>query len=374
MIAFVRGMLEAQGHRVHVFTSPHLVRFNERIVVSGVEIDDSALTAVLEECEAVNGGEPITFFEITTAAALLAFAREPADLTLLETGLGGRLDATNVLQRPALTAITSVSIDHQSYLGETLGEIAGEKAGILKPGVDCVVAAQSPEAASVIRARAEAVGATLIREGVEWSSQPTAEGIRVEIGTDRLNLPRPGLIGVHQVANAGQAVACIRHLPGVHVGAEAVRQGLEKVKWPGRLQRLDNGRLRSMLPEDWELWLDGGHNPAAGEALAVQIRGWRDRPLYVVLGMLQSKDTVGFVAPLAPYVGRMITIAIPRDEGSLTAEELVATAATAGLTAEPAAGLEDALARLARATPGPARVLVCGSLYLAGVVLKENAR
>ena len=372
VIAFVRGMLEAQGLRVHVFTSPHLVRFNERIVVSGGEIDDAALTAVLEECEAVNGGEPITFFEITTAAALLAFAREPADLTLLETGLGGRLDATNVVRRPALTAITPISIDHQSYLGETLGEIAGEKAGILKPGVACVVAAQRPEAAAVIRERAEAVGAPLVREGADWSSRPTAEGMILENGKDRLSLPLPGLSGAHQVANAGLAVACVRRLPGVHVGAEAIRRGLEKVEWPGRLQRLDGGRLRSMLPEDWELWLDGGHNPAAGEALAVQLRAWRDRPLYMVLGMLRSKDAAGFVTPLAPFVGRLITIAIPREEGSLSADELIATAATTGLAAEPAAGLEDALARLAGEASGPARVLVCGSLYLAGIVLKEN--
>jgi dihydrofolate synthase/folylpolyglutamate synthase len=372
VIAFVRGMLEAQGLRVHVFTSPHLVRFNERIVVSGEEIDEAALIAVLEECEAVNGGEPITFFEITTAAALLAFAREPADLTLLETGLGGRLDATNVVQRPALTAITPISVDHQSFLGETLGEIAFEKAGILKPRVACVVAAQRPEAASVIRDRADTVGAPLVREGIDWSSQATSEGMIVENGEDRLSLPRPGLSGVHQIANAGLALACIRRLPGVHVGAEAVRQGLEKVRWPGRLQRLDTGRLRSMLPGDWELWLDGGHNPAAGEALAVEVRDWRDRPVHVILGMLRSKDAAGFVTPLAPFVGRLITIAIPREEGSLTAEDLVATAATAGLTAEPAAGLEDAFARLTRETSGPARVLVCGSLYLAGVVLKEN--
>jgi dihydrofolate synthase/folylpolyglutamate synthase len=372
VIAFVRAMLEAQGLRVHVFTSPHLVRFSERIVVSGKEIDETALIAVLEECEVVNGGEPITFFEITTAAALLAFAREPADLTLLETGLGGRLDATNVVDRPALTAITPISVDHQSYLGETLGEIAGEKAGILKPGVDCVLAAQWPEAAAVIRDRAEAVGAALVREGVDWSSRPTAEGMIVVDGEDRLSLPHPALNGAHQVANAGLAVACVRRLPGVRVGAKAVRRGLEAVKWPGRLQRLDGGRLRAMLPADWELWLDGGHNPAAGKALAVQLRGWRDRPVHVVLGMLRSKDAAGFVTHLAPFIGRLIPIAIPREEGSLAAEDLVATATAAGLTAEPAVGLDDALAKLARGANGPARVLVCGSLYLAGVVLREN--
>jgi dihydrofolate synthase/folylpolyglutamate synthase len=372
LIAFARAMLEAQGFRVHVFTSPHLVRFNERIVVSGEEIDEAALIAVLEECEGVNRGEPITFFEITTAAALLAFSCESADLTLLETGLGGRLDATNVVRRPALTAITPISVDHQSYLGETISEIAGEKAGILKSGVNCVVAAQRPEAAEVIRSRAEAVGAALVREGVDWSSGPTAEGMIMVDGEDRLSLPLPGLTGAHQVANAGLAVACVRRLPGVRVGTEAVRRGLETAIWPARLQRLYGGRLRAMLPADWELWLDGGHNPAAGEALAVQLQGWRDRPVHVVLGMLRNKDVAGFVAPLAPFVGRLIPIAIPREEGSLAAEDLVAIAASVGLNAEPAAGLEEALTKLVHGANGSARVLVCGSLYLAGVVLREN--
>ncbi len=382
LVAFLHAILEAAGLRVHVYTSPHLVRFNERIVVAGREIDDAALTAVLEQCEAANGGDPVTFFEITTAAALVAFAGHPADVTLLETGLGGRLDATNVVARPALCALTPISIDHQAYLGETLAAIAGEKAGILKPGVPCVVAAQRPRADAVIRARAAVVGAPLVCEGSDWTVRPVeggpvedgpvGDGMVFAEGDRRLRLPRPGLIGAHQIANAGLAVACVRRLEGVRVDEDAIGRGLRQVRWPARLQRLRGGRLRSLLADDWELWLDGGHNPAAGEVLAAQAETWRDRPLYAVVGMLRSKDAAGFLRPLASRLARMTAVPIPLQEGSCTAEDLAATAASLGIAATPAAGLAEALAGLAREASGPARVLVCGSLYLAGEVLREN--
>jgi dihydrofolate synthase / folylpolyglutamate synthase len=374
VLAFLRAMLEAAGLKAHVYTSPHLVRFTERIVVAGREIEDARLSAILEECEEVNAGAPITFFEITTAAAFLAFARSAADVTLLETGLGGRLDATNVVRAPALTAITPISFDHQSYLGDTLGAIAAEKAGILKPGVACISAAQPPEAARVIRARACLLGAPLAEEGREWSVWQAEDGRLVfRDGGEELSLPAPRLEGVHQYQNAGVAIACARRLPAAQiVGSDAIGRGLARVVWPARLQRLERGRLGRLLPAGWELWLDGGHNPGAAAALARHLEGWRDRPLFLVFGMLKSKDADAFLATLARFVERMATLAVPGENASLGAEEAATIAARHGIAATPVAGLAEALALLAAADGRPSRVLICGSLYLAGAVLASN--
>lgn len=373
VVAFVRAILAAHGHAAHTYTSPHLVRFHERIVVAGREIDDAALTAVLEECEAANAGAPITFFEITTAAALLAFARTPASFTLLETGLGGRLDATNVVARPAVTAITPISLDHQSFLGTTLGAIAFEKAGILKPGVPCICARQAPEAAAVIAARAAAVGAPLLVEGGAWRVEPTATGFAFEGGGSRLALPTPALAGAHQVANAGLAIACLAAVPALALDRDRVARGLLDTRWPARLQRLTAGRLAALLPAGWELWLDGAHNPGAAGALARHLAGWNDRPTHLVFAMLKAKDAPRFLALLAPHVASVRTVAIPGEPASLGAAEAAQAAAAAGLAATPAASVTDALADLAAHPGGPARVLICGSLYLAGSVLAANA-
>ncbi|WP_207461408.1 folylpolyglutamate synthase/dihydrofolate synthase family protein [Azospirillum sp. SYSU D00513] len=376
-VAFLRAMLEAAGLRVHVYTSPHLVRFHERIRLAGRLIDDDRLAALLEECEIANGGAPITFFEVTTAAAFLAFAREPADVVLLETGLGGRLDATNVVERPAVTAITRISYDHRQFLGDTLAAIAGEKAGILKPGVPAVIAPQPAEEAwRTLAARAEAVGAPL----VQWGVEPRGDGFVYESGRRRLELPMPGLLGAHQIGNAGVALAVLDQLPFA-VGEEAVRRGLAGVEWPARLQRLTRGPLAEGLPVGWELWLDGGHNDSAGEALAVQAAAWEaaepGRPLLLVYGMLASKEPREFLAPLAPHVQAMRTVAIPGEDASLPAEGTAAAARACGIpdteTAESvAAALAGLVERHAAAGRAPARVLICGSLYLAGTVLAEN--
>jgi dihydrofolate synthase/folylpolyglutamate synthase len=382
VIAFLRAMLEAAGHRVHVYTSPHLVRFHERIRVAGRLIEDDRLIALLEECEAVNGAAPITFFEITTAAAFLAFARAPADAALLETGLGGRLDATNVVARPLATAITQVSIDHRQYLGETLAEIAGEKAGILKPGVPCVVAAQEAAAARVIGERARAVGAPLRPEGGDWSwAEDGAAWVFASPG-GRLRLPRPALAGPHQLRNAAQAIACLRHLTGLPVSEQAIAGGLAAVEWPARLQRLRRGRLVSLLPADWEPWLDGGHNEGAGKALAAQAQRWRredaergrpELPLHLVVGMLNTKDPRAFLDALAAEATSLRAVAIPGERNSLPAETVAEAARAAGIPATPAPSVADALAAIATAGDGaPARALICGSLYLAGSVLREN--
>lgn len=372
-VALLRAVLEAAGAAVHVYTSPHLVRFHERIVIAGRMISEDALAARLAECEAANGGAAITFFEITTAAAFLAFARAPADVLLLETGLGGRLDATNVVARPAVTVITPISLDHQAYLGATLCQIAGEKAGILKAGVPCVVASQEPEAAAVIRGRAAALGAPLSEQGRHWQVATRDGGMIYADAAGMLSLPLPCLPGVHQVGNAGAAIAAVRAFSPVRCAAAAIAAGMRSAVWPARLQRLDTGRLAALLPQGWELWLDGGHNPAAAAALAQHLAGWRDRPAGLVLGLLSSKDAAGFIAPLKPYASAAATVAIPGEPAAVAAADLAAVAASVGLRATPAVSVAEALVSLRDQIRRPARVLICGSLYLAGHVLAENS-
>ena len=348
-VAFMRAMLEAAGRRVHAYTSPHLVRFNERIVVAGAMLPDGELLALLEECERANEGRPITFFEITTAAAFLAFARAPADVLLLEVGLGGRLDTTNVVERPAMTAITPVARDHTQFLGETLAEIAAEKAGIIKPGVPLALAPQEEEASAVILAKAAEAGA------------PVHDGWRVSDGVyygRRLTLPLPalGLAGAHQAGNAGLALAC---LEGFGLPEEALLRGLETARWPARLQRLS---------ETPEVWLDGGHNPAAGQVLAEWLAG-RAKRFDLVVGMLDTKDRGRFLAELAPHVERTVTVPVPGSAASVPAEALAEAARAAGMDAAAAADVETALARLGGVRP----VLIAGSLYLAGAVLASRS-
>jgi dihydrofolate synthase / folylpolyglutamate synthase len=267
-VATMRACLEAAEYRVHAYTSPHLVRFHERIRIAGALIDEDALLAALDECERANRGAPITFFEITTAAAFLAFARAPADIVLLETGLGGRLDATNVIRHPATTAITPISLDHQAFLGDTIAAIAGEKAGILKQGAPAVIGPQPDEAAAVIESRALAIGAPLYRWHREWRCEAFGPGMRYEGEKWRLDLPPSSLPGAHQIGNAGIALACLERLDGFSLSQEALAAGLRRIDWPARMQRLTRGPLAEILPPGWEAWLDGGHNPGAGQVLA----------------------------------------------------------------------------------------------------------
>lgn len=372
-VATLRALAEAAGLTVHVYTSPHLVRFAERVRVAGRILEDAELLALLEEVERVNGGEPITFFEVTTAAAFLAFSRTPADLVILETGLGGRLDASNVVARPALTVITPIAMDHESFLGDTLGAIAAEKAGILKPGVPCVLARQQPEADAVIAARAAALGVPLLREGADFLGRKDEDG-RLRFGV--LTLPAPNLAGDFQYGNAGLALAAAHRLAADGVlpplTPDILARGLTSIQWPARLQRLTRGPLVDMLPPDWELWLDGGHNPHAAFAIAAHAEKWRDRPLLAVFGMLNNKDVDGYFAPLAARFAALRAVAIPGEANTLSAEDGAAAARRHGCAdARPTAGVAEALRELS-ATTGPARVLICGSLYLAGVVLADN--
>ena len=371
--AFMRAALESADYKVHAYSSPHLVRFHERIRLAGDLIAEAALADYLERCEETNGGAPITYFEITTAAAFLAFAETPADILLLECGLGGRLDATNLVARPLATVITPVSIDHQQFLGETLREIAGEKAAIQKRGVPSVIGPQPPEAAAVIDAYAARIGAPTFRFGRSFSVEAAANGLVYSAGGRRVTLPRPVLRGPHQVANAALAVAALERLKGFTLTELNMAEGLLNASWPARIQHLQKGPLVDMLPEGWELWLDGGHNAAAGEALAAHARdAWADRPLFLVCGMLNNKQADAFLRPLAGLAAGLRAIAIPGEQNAFTAAQLTDLATGAGLDAAPADDLAAAVDSIAEQQKGAARILICGSLYLAGRVLSEN--
>jgi len=377
VVAFLRAFLEQAGARVHVYTSPHLVHFHERIRLAGCFIGDDALAALLEDCERLNGDDPITFFEITTAAAFRAFSEIPADILLLEVGLGGRLDATNVVERPAVSVLTRISLDHTQFLGGSLAEIAWEKAGILKPGAAAVAAPQAdPVVTRVFRERAAELGVPLRLHGEGWRAEPVPGGFRYEGLRHLPDLPSPALLGRHQIDNAGLALAAMEHLP-VAVPDAAIRSGLAAVQWPARLQRLTYGPLVDMLPPGWELWLDGGHNDSAGEVLSLQASVWAQaepgRPLHLIFGMLNSKAPDAFLRPLAPRARRLRAVAIPGEENSLPAEQSAALARQVGFDdAAPAADTAEALRELIAAGGPPARVLICGSLYLAGTVLAKN--
>ena len=368
--AFLRAMAEAAGLRVHVYTSPHLVSFNERIRLAGRLVEDGPLVAALERCEAANAGEPITIFEITTAAAFLLFAEIPSDLLVLEVGLGGRLDATNVVPNPRVCAITSISFDHMEFLGNTLASIASEKAGILKPGAVAVTGAQAAEAFAAIDARACEVGIPLRARGRDWTIEPNPAGaLRFCDAAGTIELPAPALPGPHQVDNAGIAVACLRAFADARLDDHALAAGLAQAEWPARLQRLSRGPLVALLPEGWELWLDGGHNEGAGQALAAHLAATADRPWHVVVGMKSGKPADAFFDALAPHAASLWAVAEPGQHAAQSPDALVA--ASRG-RARVGPGVADAIAAILREADRPGRVLVCGSLYLAGRILAEN--
>ncbi len=371
-LAMIRAGLAGVGCTAHAYTSPHLARFHERVRIAGELISEPELTALLEECEDANGSAPITFFEITTVAALLAFSRHRADYTLLEVGLGGRLDATNVIERPRLTVITPVSVDHQQYLGETLSEIAAEKAGILKEGVPCVVAAQDSAALAVIEARAEHVGAPLFIHGQHWLARREHGRLVYEDENGVVDLDPPALLGAHQFENAGTAVAALQRLGVSERGCAAA---MRDVTWPARMQRLRHGPLVEQLSPDAELWLDGGHNIAAGHAIASVFRDWVARapvPVHLIVGMLETKSAEDFLRPLGPFVSSISTVAIPDTVASFTAEALMDIARDVVSEATTADTASEALDQIERRSEGPHRVVICGSLYLAGHILREN--
>lgn len=383
-LAFLRAFCEAAGLRAHVYTSPHLVRFNERIRVAGQEISDDALNEVLEECERANAGEAITFFEITTAAAFLAFSRSPADIVLLETGLGGRLDATNVIDVPRLTCITPVSMDHQHFLGDDLESILGEKAGILKAGVPCVFAQQgSKKIEKLFATIAKEADAPVLAEGKQWFSRVSGgrkgepKMVFLGDGVER-TFPMPRLAGRHQMRNAALAIACADALaPDFTINDAAITLGLSTVEWPGRLQHLTTGPLAEALEDGWELWLDGAHNRGASEALAQHSRGWRKEDLWMVFASLNQRDPVDFLKPFEGKLAGLRGVAIPGEENTMSAQAVTQAALSLRMQARAAPSVGAAIRDImvesgARSGARGGRILICGSLYLAGVVLTDN--
>ncbi len=385
--ALLRAMAEAAGLRVHVYTSPHLVRFNERFRLAGHLVTDEALAEALETIERVNAGAAITVFEVITATAFHLFAETPADLCILEVGLGGRGDATNVIEHPAATAITSISLDHRELLGDTLAAIAREKAGIAKPGVPLVTGAQPAVVLDTLRDAAARSFSPLLARNETWSIARHEGGLRYRDAAGTVDAPLPALPGPHQVDNAGIALATLRAAlpvlakspaaaawPGATL-PPAAYQGLAHATWPARLQRL-HGHLAALLPPGWELWLDGGHNPGAGLVLAEHLLGWADRPLHLVVGMKQAKDTAEFLRPLLPRASTVWAVAEPGQHLALPIDAIVAAsggvARPGPTTAAVLAHLAQAARQAAHQSGPPARVLVCGSLYLAGPVLHAD--
>ncbi len=365
--ALIRAGLEGMGKSVHAYTSPHLARFHERIRLAGALISEDALTAMLDECYVKNDGENITYFEITTCAGLLAFARTPADYTLLEVGLGGRLDATNVIDQPLMTVITPISIDHEQFLGDTLTKIATEKAGIIKRGVPCVVGPQPQEAMDVVEATAARLGAPVLAHGQHWHVSQERGRLIFQDETGLLDLPLPALLGDHQIMNAGAALAVLRYLGADEAACEAA---MTNATWAARMQRLNTGPLIELAPET-ELWLDGGHNAAAGVALAAVLETLPKRNTHLICGMLNTKDISGYLAPLAQQAKTLTAVSIPGEANTLPAVETAAAAQGVGLISSVADSVSEALASIVKDDPH-ARVLICGSLYLAGNILREN--
>lgn len=366
-LAMIRAGLEGAGLTTHAYTSPHLARFHERIRVAGELIEEQALSRTLDTCLAANGPDPITYFEITTAAAFAAFAETPADYTLLEVGLGGRLDATNVIDRPALTVITPVDMDHQQYLGETLAQIAAEKAGIIKRGVPVIVGRQQDEALEVIEAQAARLNAPVFAHGQHWHVWEEHGRLIFQDETGLLDLPKPALLGAHQVENAGIALAALRTLGQPDTAFEAA---MTNATWPARMQRLRRGPLTEAAP-DAELWLDGGHNPHAARAIAALLAEMPKRPTHLICGMLNTKDVTGYMEPLAQVAQSLHAVSIPGQTATLSATETATAARKAGFPAHEADSVAAALAAITAQDP-QARILICGSLYLAGEILKQN--
>ncbi len=385
--AFARAMLEAQGLKVHVHTSPHLVRFHERIRLGGKLISEEALVSLLEEVEEINQGREITFFEITAAAMFLAFSRYPADAVVLEVGLGGTYDATNVVQGPAMTVIQPVGMDHKEFLGDDLAGIALEKAGIIKKGSPLVVGPQSEIAHTVILRQADRLGVPVFEFGQDFITRQEHGRMVYEDESGLLDLPLPKLVGRHQIENAGVAIAALRHAAnreGKRLGwgqDGAVERGLASVEWPARLQRLHHGPLVESAPKGAEVWLDGGHNPHGAEAVSramADMEEHGERPLYLICGMLANKDALGYLRSFNGLARHVVTVAIAGEAGSMGAGALYDVARRAGLDAAPAEDLDDAMLQVSAwtrldAQETPPRILICGSLYLAGKVLAENS-
>ena len=370
-IAYLRAMLEAAGKRVHVYTSPHLVRFNERVRLAGKLVSTRRINDALEEVERINAGQPITQFEITTSAALKLFAETPADYLLLEVGLGGDFDSTNVINHPLGTIITPVDFDHQKWLGYSIAEIASHKAGILKRGAPAVIGRQRDEGLAAIERVAARLRVTPFVQGRDYDSYAQDGRLIYQDEAGLIDLPPPALIGHHQFDNAGIAIAAVRHF-NLPVSEAEIAAGLRSVIWPARIQPL-NGKLRDLLPRSSELWLDGAHNAHGAAALAVsleEMNAARPKPLILIVGMMNTREPADFLKSFVPMAPRVLALTIPGEPNAHPAGHIAEAAMAAGLSARTHRSVESAL-RDAAATPG-ARVVICGSLYLGGDVLAKN--
>ncbi|MET0707558.1 MAG: folylpolyglutamate synthase/dihydrofolate synthase family protein [Tardiphaga sp.] len=375
-IAYLRAILEAAGLRVHVFTSPHLVRLNESIRLAGTLVGDDELLAAYAHCESVNAGAPITLFEAETAVALMLFAQRPADVVLLEVGLGGRLDATNVIEKPAACVFTPIGIDHTDFLGDTLLKIAVEKAGIIKRRVPVITAEQLPEATAAIEQTARKLHAPTHSAGQEWHVSIERGRLVYQDERGLMDLAAPKLFGRHQFGNAGLAIATLRAIDLFRIEAAAYETGVARAEWPARMQRLSFGKLVEIAPKDSEIWLDGGHNADGGRVVAAALGDLEERvsrPLVVIAGMMANKDAAGFLANFAGLTRHIIAVQIPDRPGAMTPDVLADAVRKLGMRMETSASVAAALQSLAKlAYEVPPRILITGSLYLAGHVLAEN--
>jgi dihydrofolate synthase/folylpolyglutamate synthase len=379
-VAYLRAILEAAGLRVHVYTSPYLVRINECYRLGreggGVLVGDDELYAALSHCERVNAGAPITIFEIKTAAAFQLFAQHPADVVLLEVGLGGRLDATNVIDTPLATVITPIGMDHTEFLGETLTAIAGEKAAIMKRNVPAICAEQKPEAAAVIEQQARRMRAVLHVAGQQWHVNVERGRLVYQDERGLMDLAAPKLFGRHQFDNAGLAIATLRALDAFKIDHAVFENGILNAEWPARMQRLTTGALVGLAPPGSEIWLDGGHNIDGGRVVAAALGDLEERvsrPLVAIVGMMGNKDAGGFLANFAGLTRHIIAVPIPETEDAMPVDKVADAARQLGMRVETSPGVEAALRSLTRlAYEVPPRILITGSLYLAGHVLAAN--
>ena len=380
-IATLRSIMEEHGHSVHIMTSPHLIRLNERIRLAGKLIDNPMLIETLQECMEVNGDRPITFFEMMTAATFLIFSRVPADFCLIETGLGGLYDSTNVVRSPLLSIITSISYDHMEFLGSDLGTIAKEKAGIIKPHSPCVLARQSNQALeenvpAVITAKASAGASRRYSYGSGWHIEENQDALLFRYQEEEYSFKIPNLLGPHQIDNIGSALAAWRIIQDKPLNAPHISRALEQITWPGRLQQLTEGNLHSLLPQGSELWVDGGHNASAAKALSHQMDKWKEtdpEDLHIVVGMMRYKDADTYLKSLSPYAASISCVPISEEKGAYSAEELKNIAISYHHGTSVCLSVKQALQNISQKTKEkPSRIIVLGSLYLIGKVLEEN--
>jgi dihydrofolate synthase/folylpolyglutamate synthase len=373
-IAFLRAILRAAGYKVHTYTSPHLQNFNERIKLNDYDISDEELFEIMEECKLAAGDDiKTTFFEGTTAGAFLAFSRHPADVILLETGLGGRLDATNIIKHPAATVFTPIAMDHMEYLGPTLELIAGEKAGILKEKSPAIISMQYPDVMALLLSKAESAQCPASAFSYDWSITPTEDGFTYHyLEQEDWELPQPSLIGEHQYVNAATAITALKHLPKFKISKEHIEIGLRKAKWPGRLQQITYGNLKSTLPEGWELWVDGAHNEASAYALSRQMELWGDKPIYLISGITRGRDPQTLFKYFKPYASYLVGANVETEPSATAAEKVSDAAKALEIPSDAADTIEEAIELITSKFKEPGRILCCGSLYLVSDVLSRQ--